>query len=136
MPLLLYCGTAPHANAVGGTENGCACDCAPGKLREARIEQQTRAYEERKLIRGATTGQTGVRRDDMKASPSPAVDRARAVMRANSGERGKGSGDEKGTGRRGSARGSVGGTTAGGAAGMSSSRKSVRLVTPGEERTR
>lgn len=112
----------------------CACDCAPGRLRDIRIERQARAYEERKLIRGAGNGTSGVRKDEMRASPSPAVDRARAVMRAGSGER-KGSGDERVAGRRASARGSVGGANAGGQGGMSSSRKSVRVVMPGEEKT-
>jgi len=129
------CGHATHfvcmqrwqsqAGADGNCPSeGCGCDCTPGRLRKARIERQAKAYDEKKLIRGA--GTTSAKRDSVRASHSPAVDRTRAVMRAASGERAAQIGDERG-GRRASGRSSMGNI-------VSSSRKSVRLVTPGEER--
>lgn len=79
----------------------------------------------------------------MKASQSAAVDKTRAVLRRNDSG-GTQSGDERGSwARRGSGSRSSGGgrMSGGGAAGsgsggsgfVSGSRKSVRLVTPGEE---
>ncbi|KPI37149.1 putative WD repeat-containing protein [Cyphellophora attinorum] len=119
---------------------GCTCDCGPGIIRDKRIDRQHRAFEEQQLIHGSSTV-ASAKRDSLKASQSPAVDRARAVMRAASRDSGREvqSGDEKvsagGAGRRSSARVSGGGTGSGSttsAFGMSS-RKSVRLMAPGEE---
>jgi WD40 repeat protein len=107
---------------------GCVCDCGPGLLRQKRLAEQSRAYDEKKLIRGGS-GASTAKKDALRASQSPAVDRTREAMRAASGERGTQSGDEVETARRrASAR-----TNAKATGNMSSSRKSVRLVTPGEE---
>lgn len=106
---------------------GCGCDCGPGLTRHQRIQQQTQQEEEARLIRGSGSGRGSAKRDPLRATASPAVDKARAALRHNAeGERGTQSSDERSlTGRRESSRGRM--------AGFSSSRKSVRLVTPGEE---
>ena len=125
---------------------GCGCDCGPGLARQKRMDRQKRALEESKLIHGSTTA-SSAKRDSLKASQSPAVDRARSVMmRAASRDRDVQSNDEKAVGkgsavvggRRASARtGSAAGPSGGGVGGIgafgSSSRKSVRLMAPGEE---
>jgi WD40 repeat protein len=109
---------------------GCGCDCGPGLTREHRIEQQIKREDEVKLIRGTSPGHNtsgSTKRDPLKAAPSPAVDKARAALRNSfAAERTTQSGDERSLpGRRASGRGRT--------SGFSSSRKSVRLVTPGEE---
>jgi len=109
---------------------GCGCDCNPGQAREDRIQQQVKRDEETKLIRGTSPGQGAggaAKRDSLKATPSPAVDKVRVALRNSfAGERATQSGDERSLpGKRGSSRGRT--------SGFSSSRKSVRLITPGEE---
>ncbi|KAK5264400.1 SEA (Seh1-associated) complex subunit [Exophiala xenobiotica] len=106
---------------------GCGCDCGPGMTRQLRVEQQTKQEEEAKLIRGSSTGRISTKRDPVRATASPAVDKARAALRSSlDGERATQSSDERSfTGRRESSRGRL--------SGLGSSRKSVRLVTPGEE---
>ncbi|ETI20015.1 hypothetical protein G647_09030 [Cladophialophora carrionii CBS 160.54] len=109
---------------------GCGCDCGPGLTRERRIEWQIKREDEVKLIRGTSPGHNAsgsTKRDPLKATPSPAVDKARAALRNSfAAERTTQSGDERNLpDRRGSNRGRT--------SGFSSSRKSVRLVTPGEE---
>lgn len=112
----------------------CGCDCGPGLTREHRVQQQMKREEETKLIRGVnpgrgTTTNGSTKRDPVRATPSPAVDKVRVTLRnsVGAGERATQSGDERSmTGnRRGSSRGRT--------SGFSSSRKSVRLITPGEE---
>lgn len=109
---------------------GCGCDCGPGLTREHRIMQQVKREDEAKLIRGTSPGRStsgSTKRDPLKATPSPAVDKARVALRNSfAGERTTQSGDERSLpGRRGSSRGRT--------SGFSSARKSVRLITPGEE---
>ena len=117
----------PYADGACPTP-GCSCDCGPGCVREARIEQQTKAYEESKLIRGTTQS---TKKDPVKATQSPAVDKTRAVLRAASRDRGTQSSDERSMPtRKGSQRGS--GRARPIVSGLGS-RKSVRLITPGEE---
>jgi hypothetical protein len=89
---------------------GCTCDCAPGEVRSARLQKQSEARDELNLIRGSVSrGDSGRRspggggggsgngpkRDQLKAVQSPAVDKARTMLRAGSGERGSQSGDER-----------------------------------------
>ena len=119
----------------------CPCDCGPGLVRDARIEAQIQAHEESKLIRGHGSNGT-VKKDGVRASQSAAVDKTRQKLRNDAAERETRSGDEgeggRGTwGRRSSGslysvRGSGGRGNVGGGL-TSGSRKSVRLVTPGEE---
>lgn len=106
---------------------GCGCDCGPGLGRKHRIQQQIKREDEAKLIRGNKSGGGAAMRDPLRAAPSPAVDKVRAALRDSVGaERGTQSSDERSmSGRRVSSRGRL--------PGLSSSRKSVRLVTPGEE---
>jgi WD40 repeat protein len=109
---------------------GCGCDCGPGKTREDRIQRQVQREGEAKLIRGSSPSNgagNSTKRDPLRATPSPAVDKTRAALRNSfAGERTTQSGDERSLpSRRGSSRGR--------ASGISTSRKSVRLVTPGEE---
>ncbi len=118
---------------------GCDCDCGHGSEREARIQRQVKLHEEIKLIRGGGgASATTAKKDPMRASHSPAVDKTRAALRAASGERGTQSSDERSTmpTRKGSARSrpSISGGGGGGGLANANSRKSVRLVTPGEER--
>lgn len=113
---------------------GCGCDCGPGEAREARIQQQIKQEEDVRLIRGLN-GQNGgggastTKRDSLRAGGSPAVDKARAALRKSiTGERATQSGDERSlAGKRVTSRARLQGFT------TSGSRKSVRLVTPGEE---
>ena len=115
---------------------GCDCDCGPGSDREARIQRQVKASEETKLIRGsAGVSATTAKKDPVRASHSPAVDKTRAALRASSTDRGTQSSDERSTlpTRRGSARGRPSMSGSGGLA-NANTRKSVRLITPGEER--
>ncbi|KAH0847444.1 double-strand break repair protein MRE11 [Fonsecaea pedrosoi] len=110
--------------------SGCGCDCGPGLTREQRMQQQVRREDEAKLIRGpkAGTGTGGsTKRDLLRATPSPAVDKARVALRNSlAGERATQSGDERTLpGRRGSSRGRT--------SAYINSKKSVRLITPGEE---
>ena len=106
---------------------GCGCDCGPGLTRELRIQQQMKHEEEIRLIRGSSNDAGATRRDSLRAGVSPAVDKARASLRTSLlSDRGTQSGDERSiASRRGSSRGRM--------TGFNSSRKSVRLVTPGEE---
>ncbi|KAI1609428.1 double-strand break repair protein MRE11 [Exophiala viscosa] len=106
---------------------GCGCDCGPGFTRQKRVQQHIKQEEEARLIRGSGSGRGSAKRDPLQATASPAVDKARVSLRNSvDGERGTQSSDERSlTGRRESSRGRM--------AGFSSSRKSVRLVTPGEE---
>ncbi|KIW89851.1 uncharacterized protein Z519_09280 [Cladophialophora bantiana CBS 173.52] len=110
--------------------SGCGCDCGPGLARRQRMQQQVQREDEAKLIRGpnpgnGTSGST--KRDLLKATPSPAVDKARVALRNSlAGERATQSGDERIlSSKRGSSRGRT--------SAFSNSRKSVRLITPGEE---
>lgn len=115
---------------------GCDCDCGPGLVREARIQRQVKASEESKLIRGsAGASATAAKKDPVRASHSPALDKTRAALRASSTDRGTQSSDERSTmpTRKGSARGRPSMSGSGGLA-NANSRKSVRLITPGEER--
>lgn len=64
----------------------------------------------------------------MRVTQSPAVDKARAALRASGGDRGTQSSDERSMPTKKAGRHSVG------ASGLGNSRKSVRLITPGEER--
>ena len=118
---------------------GCGCDCGPGSTRDARIQQQVQKQEEAKLIRGSGSGAS--KKDHLRATHSPAVDKTRAVLRAAASDDrgGTQSSDERSSvTRRSSNRGRssvASGVGSGGlAAASASSKKSVRLVTPGEER--
>lgn len=109
---------------------GCGCDCGPGLTRRHRLDRQTRREEEAKLIRGSSPSHNSggsTKRDPLRATPSPAVDKVRVALRNSvGGERATQSGDERSTtGKRASSRGRM--------PGFSTSRKSVRLITPGEE---
>ncbi|OQV00881.1 WD domain-containing protein [Cladophialophora immunda] len=98
---------------------------------DLRMQQQVKREDEAKLIRGPNpgngTGGSTTKRDLLRATPSPAVDKARVALRNSlAGERATQSGDERTLpGRRGSSRGR--------SSAFSNSKKSVRLVTPGEE---
>lgn len=109
--LTSYCHTCGHSThvvcltewlATAGVEGecptpGCGCDCAPGKLRERRIAREAREREERDIVRGSTSG--NLRKDSLKASIGPAVDKARDTLRKSSlqggRERAAHSGDER-----------------------------------------
>jgi WD repeat-containing protein 24 len=115
---------------------GCPCDCGPGVVRDARIEAQVKANEERKLIRGSGGSTSVTKKDPVKATHSPAVDKARHMLgRAASNDRGTQSSDERSSiptrrvSERGRGRKSIGAS----GLGAGSSRKSVRLMAPGEE---
>ncbi|KEF56770.1 uncharacterized protein A1O9_06960 [Exophiala aquamarina CBS 119918] len=121
----------PSSNGTCPTQ-GCGCDCGPGKTREARIEQQIKQEEEVRLIRGLNGNHGGggsTKRDSLRAGGSPAVDKARAALRKSiTGDRATQSGDERSlAGKR------LSGASRAQMSGFSGSRKSVRLVTPGEE---
>ena len=118
---------------------GCGCDCGPGVTRHVRIQEQIKAEEEAALIRGhgpgagSASGPGAAKKDSLRASASPAVERTRAVLRSSGGggERAVQSGDERAmSARRGGSRAAMS------SRGFSSQRKSVRLVTPGEENER
>ncbi|KAJ9645470.1 SEA (Seh1-associated) complex subunit [Knufia peltigerae] len=132
------CGHSGHASCISewfaqpfseGTcpSQGCSCDCGPGMTRQLRIQQQIKRDEEAKLIRGFGSGRVSTKRDPLRASASPAVDKARAALRSTmESEKATQSSDERSfSGKRESSRAGV--------SGFSTSRKSVRLVTPGEE---
>ena len=117
----------------------CPCDCGPGLVRDARVEAQIQAHEDSKLIRGHGSNGT-VKKDGVRATQSAAVDKTREKLRNDAAERETRSGDEGDRGRgswgrrssgtlvpirRSGGRGAGGGFTNG-------TRKSVRLVTPGE----
>jgi len=113
---------------------GCGCDCGPGTTRESRIQQQIKQEEEVRLIRGLNGNRGGggggsTKRDSLRAGGSPAVDKARAALRKSiTGERATQSGDERSlAGKR------MSSANRGQMLGFGSSRKSVRLVTPGED---
>ncbi|KAK5047669.1 hypothetical protein LTR84_006334 [Exophiala bonariae] len=124
----------PSSNGTCPTQ-GCGCDCGPGPARESRILQQIQQEEEVRLIRGlngnnGTGAGSTTKRDALRAGGSPAVDKARAALRKGiamaGGERATQSGDERSlAGKRVTSRSRL--------QGFSNSRKSVRLVTPGEE---
>ncbi|KIW19061.1 hypothetical protein PV08_03351 [Exophiala spinifera] len=132
------CGHSGHASCLSawfdqpfseGTcpSQGCGCDCGPGMTRQLRVQQQIKREEEARLIRGSGSGRVSTKRDPLRASASPAVDKARAALRsAMDTERSTQSSDERSfSGKRDGSRAA--------ASGFGSSRKSVRLVTPGEE---
>lgn len=132
------CGHSGHVSCMSewfaqpfseGTcpSQGCSCDCGPGMTRELRMQQQMKREEEARLIRGSSSGRVSTKRDPLRASASPAVDKARAALRSTmESERATQSTDERSfSGKRDRSRAGV--------SGFSSSRKSVRLVTPGEE---
>jgi WD repeat-containing protein 24 len=105
---------------------GCDCDCTPGEARNIRLQQHHKKEEDAKLIRHSSgTGNT-IKRDPVAAMPSAAVDKARVALRNSfASERGTQSGDERSLpGKRNDSRRT---------SGFNASRKSVRLVTPGEE---
>ena len=108
---------------------GCGCDCGPGLTRKTRLLQQIKREDEAKLIRGSSPGQgtSGTKRDPLRVAHSPAVDKVRRELRTSvGGERSTQSGDERSLpGERGVGHGR--------ASGFTSSRKSVRLITPAEE---
>ena len=113
--------------------SGCGCDCAPGALRGERIRKQVKEEEDAKLISGKSmTGRSGSPRvKDEKEGPkrigeSRAVERTRRVLR----ESGTQSGDETLISMK-ESRSSVGGLSQG-----QSQRKTVRVMTPGEESSR
>jgi hypothetical protein len=90
-------------------------------VRKQRIDKQVHDNEMR-LLQGSSV--PSLKKDIKKAEASPAVQKTRHLLRH--GERGTQSGDERGfASRRG------GGSTSG--FGGQGQRKSVRLVTPGEE---
>lgn len=126
--------TRPRPASLGGIcpTPACRCDCAPGTVRKKRIERQRRAFEEQALIQGGSS----VKRDSKGViGTSAAVERARGmVLREGSRDRERAA-DERNKGRRASAKaGSAGSSAAStGAFVGGSSRKSVRLITPGEE---
>lgn len=120
----------PLSNGTCPTQ-GCGCDCGPGKTRESRIQQQIKQEEEVRLIRGlnGNNGGGSTKRDSLRAGGSPAVDKARAALRKSiTGERATQSGDERSLAGKRMSRSSRAQMP-----GFSSSRKIVRLVTPGEE---
>lgn len=109
--LVSYCHTCGHSThtsciskwlATPGTEGecptpGCGCDCAPGEVREERITRQAQEREERDAIRGSSLA--NLRKDSLKASLGPAIDKARDTLRKSSlqggrQERAAHSGDE------------------------------------------
>ena len=115
----------------------CGHDCGPGKARVARIAAQVEEGESEKTAKPAAV--KGVQGDKWKVNASAAVERTRKSLRSLN-DRGTQSGDESGrirssfssrsgsglvSGRSG--RGSFSGQSQG-------QRKSVRLVTPNEER--
>ena len=117
----------------------CGHDCGPGKARVARIAARAEEGEAEKTAKPAAA--KGIQGDKWKVSPSAAVERTRKSLRSLD-DRGTQSGDESGrirssfgsrsgsglaSGRSG--RGSFSGQSQG-------QRKSVRLVTPNEERER
>jgi WD repeat-containing protein 24 len=113
--------------------SGCGCDCAPGVARKERIRKQMHEEEDAKLITGkGVSGRSGSPRvkDEKEGSKrigeSRAVERTRRVLR----ESGTQSGDEMLISRR-ESRGSAGGPSQG-----PSLRKTVRVMTPGEESSR
>jgi len=67
------------------------------------------------------------KKDPFKALHSPAVDKTRAVLRANSGDRVAHSGDERGPSRKTSTS-----SRSGLSGGFNREKKSVRLVMPDE----
>jgi WD40 repeat protein len=112
---------------------GCGCDCAPGAVRRERILKQIKDEEDAKLITGkGMNGRSGSPRvkDEKEGSrrvgESRAVERTRRVLR----ESGTQSGDESLISTR-ESRSSVGGLSQG-----QNQRKTVRVMTPGEESSR
>jgi WD40 repeat protein len=100
--------------------SGCGCDCAPGVARRERIQKQIREDEDARLINGkGVSGRSGSPRvKDEKEGPrrigeSRAVERTRRVLRESETQ----SGDESLISRR-------------------ESKKTVRVMTPGEESSR
>ncbi|OAP56240.1 hypothetical protein AYL99_09419 [Fonsecaea erecta] len=120
----IYRSPSDSKHAGGSLGNG------DSRTLSIRLQQQVRREDEAKLIRGpnpanGTGGST--KRDLLRATPSPAVDKARVALRNSLvGERATQSGDERTLpSRRGSSRGRT--------SAFSNSKKSVRLITPGEE---
>ena len=114
--------------------SGCGCDCAPGAVRRERIQKQIKEEENARLITGrGVSGRSGSPRvKEEKDGPkrveeSRAVERTRRVLR----ESGTQSGDESLISRRESKSSFGGGLPQG-----SSQRKTVRVMTPGEESSR
>jgi hypothetical protein len=112
---------------------GCACDCGPGAVRRSRILTQIQDEDDAKLITGKSAGgRSGSPRvKDEKEGPrrvgeSRAVERTRRVLR----ESGTQSGDESLISRR-ESRSSAGSLSQG-----QSQKKTVRVMTPGEESSR
>ena len=113
--------------------SGCGCDCAPGAVRRERLRRQIREEEDARLITGKGVSGRSVSprvKDEKKGSKrigeSRAVERTRRVLR----ESGTQSGDESLISRR-ESRSSLGGLSQG-----QSQRKTVRVMTPGEESSR
>jgi hypothetical protein len=112
---------------------GCGCDCGPGAVRRNRILRQIKEEDDAKLINGKSVGgRSGSPRvkDEKeglgRVGESRAVERTRRVLR----ESGTQSGDESLISRW-ESRSSVGGLSQG-----QSQKKTVRVMTPGEESSR
>jgi WD40 repeat protein len=119
--------------------SGCGCDCAPGAVRRERILKQIKEEEDARLIIGkGVSGRSGSPRvKDEKEGPkrigeSRAVERTRRQLR----ERGTQSGDESFGSRRESRSSVSGGGLSQGLSHGQSQRKTVRVMTPGEETSR
>lgn len=114
---------------------GCGCDCGPGLVRKQRIAHQLADVENSEIIRGGR-GSTVTKKDPVKASPSPAVDKTRDTLRNTSEMTRDSSGDERMRRSFSGRGGSRGGLSIGGSASRGASQsfgRRVRLVTPGEE---
>ncbi|KAL9115694.1 MAG: hypothetical protein Q9227_000062 [Pyrenula ochraceoflavens] len=93
----------------------CGHDCAPGRVREERVEEQRRVEAEARLLRGSAA--LSAKADALKVrGGSGAVDRTRKVLAASAG-----------------GSGSAGAAVLSGSGSGSSGRKQVRLMTPMEE---
>ena len=115
--------------------SGCGCDCAPGAVRTERMQKQIKDTEDAMLISGKGVGGRSAsprvkneKEGSKRVGQSRAVERTRKVLR----ESGTQSGDESLVSRR-ESKSSVGG---GGLSQGLSQRKTVRVMTPGEESSR
>lgn len=112
---------------------GCGCDCGLGATRQQRITRQLNEAENAEIIRGSRAS-LATKRDPVRASQSPAVDKTRDHLRASDATN-DGNNDprlRRSLSGRGSARSSVS-ISGNGARGASQSfGRRVRVVTPGE----
>jgi hypothetical protein len=138
--LWAYCHGCGHSAHLGCLEewlahpfsegecptSNCGHDCGPGKARMARLAARVEEEEGEKTIKPAAAAAAN---DRWKVTSSAAVERTRKSLRGLN-ERGTQSGDESGRIR------SSFGSRSGSGLPSQGQRKSVRLVTPNEERER